>query len=217
MPNAGQCFTSPNISVSATATSANRVLFLSDELNCVTFATTKVDEAMKEVVGPGPTYSTNFPIGTGPITKECYRIKARAFSSCGSSTDATPVAPIYVETPFCAVPPFKAAPATAGWSSDLAVEKGQLQVTVNGGAVTYADGGRSYGTVTLADGENRIEATLVAGAGKPGVWRFDLVDTQAAGTIRILAGDVASVTSSTVTFRLQGIPGERVAFTLVRK
>jgi hypothetical protein len=60
-------------------------------------------------------------------------------------------------------------------------------VTVNGGAVTYADGGRSYGTVTLADGENRIEAILVAGTGKPGLWRFDLVDTQAAGTIRILA------------------------------
>jgi len=37
------------------------------------------------------------------------------------------------------------------------------------------------------------------------------------GTIHILAGDVASVTVSGVTFRLQGTPGERVAFTFQKR
>ena len=75
----------------------------------------------------------------------------------------------------------------------------------------------SYGRSALAEGENRVEATLVAGDGRPGLWRFDLVDGLAVGNIRVLAGDAVSVTTSAVTFRLQGTPGERVAFTFVKK
>jgi hypothetical protein len=217
-PKFDDCFKTPNVPVSATATGASSVLFISDEINCKSMATTDPDEASTQVTGPGPTYSTIFAVGTvGTI--ECYRIRARAFASCGSSTDAAPVPRIFVDTTFpgCPVPFAGIAPATAAWSSDLAVEKGRLQVTVNGGAVVYAEQGRSYATSPLADGENHVEATLVAAAGKPGLWRFDLVGIEPGAAIRVLAGEVANVTGEAVTFRLQGTPGERVAFDVVRK
>ena len=55
-------------------------------------------------------------------------------------------------------------------------------------------------------------------AGKPGLWRFDLSDSggSASTRIHVVAGEAVSVTGSSVTFRLQGKPGERVAFTIVR-
>jgi hypothetical protein len=217
-PKFDDCFKTPNIPVSATATGASSVLFISDEINCKSLATTDPDEASTQVTGPGPTYSTIFTVGIVG-TVECYRIRARAFGSCGSSSDAAPVQRIFVDTTFpgCPAPFTGIAPATAVWSSDLAVEKGRLQVTVNGGAVTYAEQGRSYGTSPLVDGENHIEATLVAATGKPGLWRFDMVGVEPGGAIRILAGEVASLTRDAVTFRLQGTPGERVAFDIVRK
>jgi len=37
-----------------------------------------------------------------------------------------------------------------------------------------------------------------------------------AGSIRVLSGEVSSVAATSVTFRLTGTPGERVAFTFVR-
>jgi hypothetical protein len=213
-PTAGQCFSTTSIPVSATATGANSVLFRSDEINCMTLATTDPDEASTTVTGPGPTYSTVFTVGT-VTTTVCYRIKARAVSSCGAFTDAASVQPVTVQTPFCFAPVIGSGHSTT-WSSDLALEKGRLQLTVNGGDLIYAESGRSVGTSALNDGENRIEAILVAGPGKPGLWRFDL-DAEAVGTIHILAGDVASVTVSGVTFRLQGTPGERVAFTFQKR
>jgi len=213
-PTAGQCFSTTSIPVSATANGANSVLFRSDEINCMTLATTDPDEASTTVTGPGPTYSTVFTVGT-VTTTVCYRIKARAVSSCGAFTDAASVQPVTVQTPFCFAPVIGSGHSTT-WSSDLALEKGRLQLTVNGGDLIYAESGRSVGTSALNDGENRIEAILVAGLGKPGLWQFDL-DAEAVGTIHILAGDVASVTVSGVTFRLQGTPGERVAFTFQKR
>ena len=44
------------------------------------------------------------------------------------------------------------------------------------------------------------------GAGKPGLWRFDLAEAGGAtpSRIRVIAGEAVSVTDSSVTFRLQG-------------
>src|SRR4029079_8869362 len=146
-PKFDDCFKTPNVPVSATATGASSDLFISDEINCKSLTITDPDEASTQVTGPGPTYSTIFAVGIVG-TVECYRIRARAFASCGSSADATPVQRIFVDTtPLgCPVPFTGIAPTGAVWSSDLAIEKGRLQVTVNGGAVTYAEQGRSYGT-----------------------------------------------------------------------
>jgi hypothetical protein len=92
-------------------------------------------------------------------------------------------------------------------------------VVVNGAAVSYPGRGRAYWTLALAEGENRIEATVVEAAGKPGLWRFDLMGSQAveSGSIHVIAGEVVSVAATSVTFRLHGTPGERVAFTFVKK
>jgi hypothetical protein len=51
------------------------------------------------------------------------------------------------------------------------------------------------------------------------LWRFDFMSSQAIapGSIRVLAGDVASVGASSVTFHLKGAPGERIAFTFDKK
>jgi hypothetical protein len=102
------------------------------------------------------------------------------------------------------------------WASDLALE-GRLQI-VHDGAVSFAGRGKTYGMSGLAGEETRVEATLVDAAGKPGLWRFDLMGQRAtAARIHIIAGDVVAVTASSVTFRLQGKAGERVAFTVDRR
>jgi hypothetical protein len=207
--------------VSATATGASRVLFLSDEIDCLTSATTDPDEASTQVVGSGPTYSTIFTVGVIGA-RECYRIKARAFSACSPAfTDAAPVEPIIVDTTpsACLVLINVGRPAGTAWSSDLTVDKGEIQMTVNGADLVYARHGRSYGSTILANGQNRIEATLVAGDGTPGVWRFAMVNGESVepGTIHVIAGETLAVSASSVTFRLQGTPGERIVFVFRKK
>jgi hypothetical protein len=58
-----------------------------------------------------------------------------------------------------------------------------------------------------------LEATLLAGRGA-GTWRFDLTGI-ATGSLRPLHGDVAQIAADSVTFRLKGDPGERVALAFV--
>jgi hypothetical protein len=99
------------------------------------------------------------------------------------------------------------------------VEGGQLQVIVNGSSAAYPGTGRAYGMAAMVDGTNRVEATLVEGRGRSGQWRFDFLATQAIapGSIRVVAGDVVGVSGGSITFRLKGTPGERVAFTFDKK
>jgi hypothetical protein len=104
------------------------------------------------------------------------------------------------------------------WSSDLDVEGGSLQVIVNGSAAAYPGRGRAYGMSAFVDGANRVEATLVDGKGKAGMWRFEFLGSEGVGgSIRVLAGDVATIASTSITFRLSGTPGERIAFTFEKK
>jgi hypothetical protein len=63
-------------------------------------------------------------------------------------------------------------------------------------------------------GDNRVEAQLVQAQGQAGLWRFELAgDRAVAGSLRVIAGQVALVTGDVVVFRLKGQPGERVVFT----
>jgi hypothetical protein len=115
--------------------------------------------------------------------------------------------------------PAKAKGRDIVWSSDLGIDNGRLQVVVNGGGSSFPGRGRSYGTAGSVDGTNRVEAVVVEAGSKPGLWRFDLMSGSAAArdTIRVITGDVVQVSSSSVTFRLQGRVGERVVFTFDRK
>ena len=115
------------------------------------------------------------------------------------------------------VTPVRPGPASRrlAWTSDLSLEDGAGQVVANGQSAVFASRGRSTAVASGRRGDNRIEALLVRGAGKPGTWSFELAPTASLqpGSIRVIAGEVALLTGDTVTFRLNGQPGERVVFT----
>ena len=101
------------------------------------------------------------------------------------------------------------------WSSQLEVPDGEGQVVTNGRIASAVRPGISAMAATGRTGSNHVEAVLVSGAGRPGTWRFDF-SRQAGfrpGSLRVLAGTVSVITGNTVIFRLQGKPGERLAFT----
>ena len=97
--------------------------------------------------------------------------------------------------------------------SQLDVAGGSGQVVVNGTSLAFAGRGRSSLTARGRRGENRVEAQLVQATGA-GQWRFELRgEGLEAGSLRVLAGEVALVSSDAVVFRMSGKPGERVVFT----
>jgi hypothetical protein len=100
------------------------------------------------------------------------------------------------------------------WTSELDLDGGSGQVVVNGEAAAFASRGRSAGAAVGRRGLNRIEAQVVEATGQPGMWRFELGTTGSleAGSIRVIAGEVALVTENAVMFRLKGRPGERIVF-----
>jgi hypothetical protein len=216
-PSSGQCFTGMSIPVSATATGTTKVTFFADFTggSCTSLP---MQVASQLVTGSGPTYSTTLDVtASGP---GCYTIRASAVDACiiflpaVISVAATPVPGVFVETPpGCTVPLKETA---VHWASDLSLD-GRLQI-VHDGAVSFAGRGKTYGMSARAENESRVEATLVDAAGKPGLWRFDLMGSGATPVrIQVIAGDVVALTTSSVTFRLQGKPGERVAFTVDRR
>jgi len=92
------------------------------------------------------------------------------------------------------------------------VPGGAGQVVANGEAA-FPRSGRHVLAVRLQDGENRVEATLVE-ARSGGTWRFELgaLPGLKPESLRVVAGDVVQLAGDSVTFRLQGRPGERIVF-----
>jgi len=180
--------------------------------SCVSVA--PVQEASATATG-GPTYtaSLNVVAGFGPQPK-CYRIDAVATNSCGQS--ATASGTFQQANYFCTggYPTFNDAQRAFAWESDLGLEGGRLQLVVNGAAVSYVESGRAYGMNAVSEGANHVEATLVDGS-KAGQWTFNFLAAQAIapGSIRVIAGDALAVSDNSITFRLKGTPGERIAFT----
>jgi hypothetical protein len=115
---------------------------------------------------------------------------------------------------------FKEGPTaeSVAWRSEVRTHKAELQVTANGTSSLVLREGDTYGIFPLAVGENRVEARVVSADGKAGTWRFHLAPgAVAAGTLRVLAGDVAHVTDSEVVFQLSGKAGETVLFTFTKR
>jgi hypothetical protein len=168
------------------------------------------------IPGMAPNFSGTLTL-TAPTfgNPKCDDIQAIAKNSCGAISTATVA--LTLASYFCKPCPFYREVRTYTWSSDLALEGGRLQVATKG-AVSFPGRGRAYGVGPLVEGENRVEATVVEGAGKPGLWRFDFVDSYAdVGSIHVVAGEVVDVAATSVTFRLAGTPGERIVFTFGRK
>jgi PKD domain-containing protein len=208
------CVPSLNVPVSATTTgSTNQVNFT---LQFTGFCYTPAVFDSTATVG-GPPFSTTMTVKHGD---GCYVLTGFAIDACtGKQVPASnqPVQFTVDSTYGCGG--FRAARGTVGWSSDLAVEGGRLQLALNGSSPAFPGRGRGYGTAHLRDGENRVEAVLIDSAGKPGLWRFDLMSSQAVvpGSIRVLSGDVVQTAADYVTFRLSGKTGERVMFVFQKK
>jgi hypothetical protein len=148
----------------------------------------------------------------------CFRITADA-TGCGGSATSNPD---FTFQSGCGFLPAAAVPAGDGitsWASDLAVDGGRLQVTVNGAAPAFPGRGRGLGRARLVDGENRLEAVLVEAAGRAGTWRIELTPAEAIleGSLRVVSGEVVSLGATSATFRLGGRAGERVVLTFLRK
>jgi len=97
------------------------------------------------------------------------------------------------------------------WTGSLDIDGGRGQVVVDGAAGVFQERVGRHSLVT-GSGIHRIEATLVSGAGRPGIWRFELAGSFEPGSLRPIAGDVLSITPQAIDFRLSGRTGERVVF-----
>jgi hypothetical protein len=100
------------------------------------------------------------------------------------------------------------------WVSQLDVPGGRGQIVLNGSEALFPAAGRVPLSARPRAGDNRVEAQLVKAEGRAGLWRFELAaGSTVAGSLRVIAGEVALVTGDAVVFRLKGQPGERVVFT----
>jgi hypothetical protein len=98
--------------------------------------------------------------------------------------------------------------------STLGVRSGRGDVALNGSSVLTAREGESRVALHPQPGDNLVEARLLEGA-MSGTWQFDLVgggrlETRA---LRVVSGELVAVGPDSITFRLSGRAGERVAFT----
>jgi hypothetical protein len=173
----------------------------------------------KTATGSAPNFSATLSLQnpTPASFPHCYQIGATATNNCGNSASSS-IQFILASSscyPFIAARDVKESMA---WSSELDVEGGRLQLVVNGSGASYPDRGRAYGTSAFVEGANRVEATLVEGKGRAGVWRFELLGANGIdGGIRVLSGEVVTVAATSISFRLKGTPGERIAFTFDKK
>jgi hypothetical protein len=150
------------------------------------------------------------------------QVFAKAFDLCGNITVSPQVTIQVQNTNMCSLAPAQVRESSrptdnksgAAWVSQLDVPEGRGQVVLNSSSVLFPGAGRVALAASARSGENRVEATLVQAAGKPGLWRFELAaDHVVAGSLRVIAGPVALVTGDEVVFKMKGQPGERVVFT----
>ena len=95
------------------------------------------------------------------------------------------------------------------WSSSLEIEDGRGLLSLGDDGRVVARG-RAMGISAPRSGHNLLEAELLAGRGA-GSWRFEIAGA-VPGSLRPVAGEVLLLTADAITFRLEGKPGERVAF-----
>jgi hypothetical protein len=96
--------------------------------------------------------------------------------------------------------------------SRLDLPGGSAQTILNGSTAIFQQDVVVARIDGAQPGLNRIEGTIVAAAGRPGTWRFELSSGSEPGSLRIVAGQARLVTPDSVVFRLSGKAGERVVF-----
>jgi hypothetical protein len=93
---------------------------------------------------------------------------------------------------------------------ELTVRDGVGRVLVNG-VPGPLHGVRSQAAAATRPGPNRVEAELLKGS-RPGVWRFRLDAALEPGSLRVERGVLVTQVDGVLVFRLNGEPGERIAF-----
>jgi hypothetical protein len=152
----------------------------------------------------------------GSACAKFLEVQAYAQDNCGNATYSSKVLITVNNTGPCVTPDPGPAPdpsaASTTFVSELGVPGGAGQVVANG-EVAFPRAGRSAFAVRLKAGENLVEATLVEARGG-GTWRFELgaLPGFRPETLRVVAGDVVQLAADSLSFRLQGRPGERVVF-----
>ncbi len=99
--------------------------------------------------------------------------------------------------------------ASAVLHSRLDLPGGRSQIVVNGAAVTFQREAETAPVGAVREGQNRVEAIVVAADGGPGTWRFDVPSGRG---LVVIAGQARLVSPTTVVFQLSGKQGERVVF-----
>ena len=211
-PVDGVCIQDNDIPISATATNTTQVKF----------------SALFCVAGCGTTIADNSIVKTAPFSGTLfvshgdgeYLMFATASNACGAPPVTTPPHHFF-DQDSCGCPCTfleRAQGLRAAWSAELSPENARLQLVVNAESPIFLSYGTASGTARLVEGENRVDAVLVEAA-RPGRWRFELRETDAVqpGSLRVLSGEVLQLGPTSVVFRLRGTPGERIAFTFLKK
>jgi hypothetical protein len=137
-------------------------------------------------------------------------LTAVATDNCGNSATSPAVA---VTLSSCLLQsPVETAARPPALTSDLGVPGGRGQIVLDGIEAFFPKAGLTPLVVTRRSGRSRVEAFLVEADGHPGTWRFEVPGAKA-GSLRVVAGEVALVTADALVFRLKGRAGERVVFT----
>jgi hypothetical protein len=140
-------------------------------------------------------------------------VQAYAQDGCGNATYSAKTQ-VIVNNPGSCVPSRDAAASSSSATlvSELAMAGGAGQVVANDQSA-FPRAGRSPLAVRVSAGDNRVEATLVE-ARSAGTWRFELggIPGFRPESLRVVAGEVLQLAGDSVTFRLQGRPGERIVF-----
>jgi hypothetical protein len=111
-----------------------------------------------------------------------------------------------------AAPPSAPAPSVGVFLRSLLNVPGARAELVVDGRPLPAGAGEVSVRIDAERGTVMVEGVVRAATG-PGQWRFDVgPEGVEPGGLRPLAGDAVQVTPGSLTFRLQGRPGERVAF-----
>jgi len=98
--------------------------------------------------------------------------------------------------------------------SALGVRGGRGDIALNGSSVLTAREGEGRVALHPQPGDNLVEARLLEGA-TSGTWQFDIVGLGRLETraLRVVSGELVAVGPDSISFRLSGRAGERVAFT----
>jgi len=171
----------------------------------------------RTLMSPGPNPDSTPPYSVEwalpPCPGDDFIIMAEAEDKCGNRTPSGEVLEVIVSRFIKCFRSLARTPVAAGWRSELAVPGGRGQVVLDGREAIFAEAGMAGLALAIEPGLHRFEATLVEGAGKSGVWRFDLTGLGLLpGSLRVIAGEVVQVAGDELTFRLKGQSGERIVF-----